>query len=469
MGSSRSIRRQRRHAFLFACALLFPRPGAAQTAASGDLRRERWDAENPAPGTGASSAALEAWARRLLKESREWTEATPDDPVLWLSRIEAVTFIKDLPASEVEPAADGFLAALEKRPDSIHSYPPPRSQVAQLYLAKGLRLPDARRLVERDLAEAEKTADGATSMTPERKGREVAKLDEVRWSCRPILVEVCARTGDLSEAKATLASMRASLSAEEGRPDDSERGRIRRESMRATIWIADAEIAGAEKRFSDALESVRKALVIAIAEKSAGLPEFEKKAHMAFAAAGRSEQDWKGWLADTTRLVDRADPLRGWEQPRRPLPDFQVKDVAGKTWTRADFRGKAVLINFWATWCIPCRAELPQIQALWEKTRRRKDLLVLTASTDRDTNLVSPFLRKNGYRFPVLLAADFFEKNVVDARAVPQIWLISKGGDIVLARSGFDPGDPQWSEKVLALLDEVGRDHPGAAPGRLTK
>src|ERR1039458_86853 len=72
----------------------------------------------------------------------------------------------------------------------------------------------------------------------------------------------------------------------------------------------------------------------------------------------------------------------GWTQMDKPLPDFQISDAEGKTWRWADLKGKVTLVNLWATWCGPCRNELPYLQKLFNKVRERKDLAVITLNTD---------------------------------------------------------------------------------------
>jgi len=423
-------------------------------------QQERWEKKNPRPGAGAPPEEIEEWARRLLSASRGWTAASPDDPIVWLSRIRAVILIKGLPVSEVEQAADGFLATLEKRPNSFSTTPPPRSQVAILYLAKGLRLPEARRLVEADITEAEKKDAEAASLSPELQQSATRRCESIRRACWPILVEACTRTGELPEARETLAKMQEALRRETSSPATFERERVAREGSKVEVLLAEAEIATAERRPSDALLALKKALVIAIAEESPGRVTVQDRAHKAFIAAGKRERDWSDWLAGATRLAGSPDPRRGWERPRHPLADFEMKDTAGKIWARASLKGKTVLINFWATWCGPCRAELPQIQSLWEAARSRKDLLILSFNTDRDEKLVEPFLKKNGYGFPVIFASAYFEKNAGEEKGIPQTWMISKSGDLVLAQSGYAEGDTRWKEKILALLEEVGRERP---------
>ncbi len=75
-------------------------------------------------------------------------------------------------------------------------------------------------------------------------------------------------------------------------------------------------------------------------------------------------------------------------------PDFSIKADNGRTYTRADFGGKLLILNFWATWCPPCREELPSLDAL-QRTLGSKGLVVLAVSVDKDEKLYRTFLEVN--------------------------------------------------------------------------
>ena len=75
-------------------------------------------------------------------------------------------------------------------------------------------------------------------------------------------------------------------------------------------------------------------------------------------------------------------------------PDFSIKADNGRTYTRADFGGKLLILNFWATWCPPCREELPSLDAL-QRTLGPKGLVVLAVSVDKDEKLYRTFLEVN--------------------------------------------------------------------------
>jgi thiol-disulfide isomerase/thioredoxin len=86
---------------------------------------------------------------------------------------------------------------------------------------------------------------------------------------------------------------------------------------------------------------------------------------------------------------------------RREHPEFTLKDLSGKNWSFADLRGKVVMVNFWATWCPPCRKEMPDLETLYERFGA-KGLVVLGIS-DEEAAKVEPFIRERKISFPVLL------------------------------------------------------------------
>src|ERR1700687_2602643 len=86
---------------------------------------------------------------------------------------------------------------------------------------------------------------------------------------------------------------------------------------------------------------------------------------------------------------------------KRQHPEFTLKDLSGKTWTFADLRGKVVLGNFWATWCPPCRKEMPDLETLYGRFRSQG--LVVLGISDEEAAKVEPFIRERKVSFPVLL------------------------------------------------------------------
>ncbi len=113
-------------------------------------------------------------------------------------------------------------------------------------------------------------------------------------------------------------------------------------------------------------------------------------------------------------------------------------------------KGRVVLINFWATWCVPCLYELPHVQKLYERYRN-KGLTVLAISTDFDRARVKPFVRKNGYTFPVLFADPGVQSDY-EVRSIPTTYLIDGKGRLRFMQMGYGPDTGTELEWALEQL-----------------
>ncbi|MFH0900917.1 MAG: TlpA disulfide reductase family protein [Pseudomonadota bacterium] len=135
--------------------------------------------------------------------------------------------------------------------------------------------------------------------------------------------------------------------------------------------------------------------------------------------------------------------------------DFALKDVEGQTVRLSDFQGKVVLVNFWATWCVPCAGELPHLQRLYDSYRDH-GLVVLGISMDdpRTVANVAPQVRRYGLTFPVLLDEETRVVGVYNPKlAAPYAVLIGRNGAIAATREGYSPGDEvALEEQIKALL-----------------
>ena len=143
-----------------------------------------------------------------------------------------------------------------------------------------------------------------------------------------------------------------------------------------------------------------------------------------------------------------------WIQLDKPLPDFEISDAEGKSWRLADLKGKVTLVNLWATWCGPCRSELPYLQKLFNKVRERKDLAVVTLNTDDNPGLILPFLNENKYTFPVLPAAGYVAK-LVPELSIPRNWIVDADGLLRKERVGFGNGDDKWVDEMIETMEKA--------------
>lgn len=112
-----------------------------------------------------------------------------------------------------------------------------------------------------------------------------------------------------------------------------------------------------------------------------------------------------------------------------PAPDFTLTELDGTQVTLRDLTGQVVLINVWATWCPPCRAEMPAIQAAYEQYRDR-GFTVLAVNLQEDPVTVAAFMREHNLTFPVPLDLDGTVSAIYQARSLPSSFFVDKTGVI---------------------------------------
>jgi peroxiredoxin len=119
---------------------------------------------------------------------------------------------------------------------------------------------------------------------------------------------------------------------------------------------------------------------------------------------------------------------RGVVKPGEPAPNFQLRDMNGRMVSLSDVRGKVVLLNFWATWCGPCRIEMPAMERLY-RAYDRKDFEILAVSTDAQGVAVTrPFQQENKLTFPILHDSDFRVGLSYGARTLPMTFMVDREG-----------------------------------------
>ena len=142
--------------------------------------------------------------------------------------------------------------------------------------------------------------------------------------------------------------------------------------------------------------------------------------------------------------------------------DFSLPDIAGKVVRLSDLRGRPVLINIWATWCYPCRVEMPSMNALYQDYRV-KGLAIVAIATDADGKpAVAPFLQAYRLTFPILLDPQNMLGAQLRVPGLPTSYLLDKRGRIV----DFALGARDWNSRPIRhLLDQLlAEDGGGTTP-----
>lgn len=133
-------------------------------------------------------------------------------------------------------------------------------------------------------------------------------------------------------------------------------------------------------------------------------------------------------------------------------PDMQLVDLNGKTVAFEQFRGKVVMLNFWATWCPPCRAEMPAMQRLNEKMEGL-DFVMLAVNVEPDgEHTVPSFLKGKAYTFPILLDLGAKAQNRYGVFRFPETFIIGKDGVILNHILGAREWDDSSTVDYLTFL-----------------
>lgn len=146
---------------------------------------------------------------------------------------------------------------------------------------------------------------------------------------------------------------------------------------------------------------------------------------------------------------DKSKVIRFAKDPQ-PVPPFLLRDLDGNVVSTAAWQGKVVMVNFWATWCPPCREEIPILIALSEKYK--DDLLVIGISVDDGPQAdVKEFARRIGVNYPIVMRSRELIAEYGGVPALPTTFLVNKEGRVVQKHEGlFSPG--LYETEVRALL-----------------
>jgi len=120
-----------------------------------------------------------------------------------------------------------------------------------------------------------------------------------------------------------------------------------------------------------------------------------------------------------------------------PAPDFALQDLSGATVRLADYRGRTVLLDFWATWCDPCRESIPRYVKMQDKLRA-KGFVVIGADEDENPATTAAYARDHGMNYPVLRDAGTMLFKKYGGRSLPAAFLIDSEGNIRGRWDGFD-------------------------------
>ncbi|MBK8575689.1 MAG: TlpA family protein disulfide reductase [Elusimicrobia bacterium] len=156
--------------------------------------------------------------------------------------------------------------------------------------------------------------------------------------------------------------------------------------------------------------------------------------------------------SQTPRPPARVDSPADMSVGPNRAPGFSLLDTRGNSVALADFKGKVVFIDFWATWCPPCRISMPEVEKLYA-TYQGKHVQILGLNLDEDGDSARRFVEKKKIPYPVLLAGQSDIGGAYGVNGIPHFALIDQEGNFVNMWSGFAPGmGDEWRAAINTLL-----------------
>ena len=147
-------------------------------------------------------------------------------------------------------------------------------------------------------------------------------------------------------------------------------------------------------------------------------------------------------------------PAFAEELQRTPAPGFSLESRAGKQLSLADYQGQVVMINFWASWCAPCRQEMPILEALYQRYESL-GFTLLGVNVDENSEQAIEYLQEVTVSFPVLLDTTNNISKAYDVIAMPSTILVGRDGTLRYIHHGYQPGyENEYQNQIRELIRE---------------
>jgi thiol-disulfide isomerase/thioredoxin len=413
--------------------------------------QSRFFDEHPYPKGESSEADRQAYHRAIVEVTNDWIKRWPEDEYTWSNRVRSLMALDGSSSDEVETAFNAYIKAHDRNGMS-YSIPPVQVSVARFYLKHNYHLAKIPDMLLQGFAEAEQFDKnfGSSDLYPRpEEGGNIKYMHLDGW---PLLAESYARIKQPQKAQAVLAQL-ADLALPKKSPETDAQKRSAAYNQTA-YWQAVGKVADIEQRKLDALTAYQTAISFRVGPAGKE-DELTNNAQRLWKELGGTDQGWKAYLArnEVSKTKLASAEAATWDSKNTALGEFELTDLEGRKWSHADLKGKVAFINFWATWCSPCRAELPYVQKLREQLKDRKDVVVLTLNTDEEVGKVEPFMKENKFTFPVLLGQAYADNQGINS--IPRNWIISLDGKVVFEGIGFGGEGDEWVKRATQLIEKV--------------
>lgn len=395
--------------------------------------QQQWNDKHPFP-VGGDQAQIEIYTRARLVALEVWHGQWPTDVSISIQRFLALANFGDTKPEQIAAEADSVMSAY--RQSSLTLTPPLEYQVAEALIDHRIGLDGVPALLEAGYSSAVRSYE--RSLKDDRRDETFKSLfrDSIlatRLERARLLLKCYAAANEPERASGVEIDL-ASLDAT-------------KPGAKSSLLARRAEAAELQGRKQEAL-----ALYRAAADTRGRMPALERRDHLQSNLDRLTKELGENQASPGKAQVGEATES-SWQVPKSVLPDFSLPDMDGKVWKLAALRGKAVLINVWATWCGPCRKEHVEFQALYERLKDRKDVAVLSFNVDENPGVIEPYMKQNHYTFPVIPATSIVSA-VAPQVILPRNWFIDPKGNLLWEQVGFGSA-LGWKEAMIGKLGEL--------------
>jgi len=390
---------------------------------------DAWLKAHPQPNKDAPQEQMDLFQREQADASAQWVKDWPNDVGAWYWRLDSMARLKTTPNEDVERLGEKVLLTLRAHPIKGVMFTPYQTLVAEVWGNRKIRLTQCLDLTDEALREIERQR----AENPLLAKRLSAPLESGMFHTLRVQADIALDLHNFTKARATIDSMKQWV---EDNPQMSF-------GYQRVYLVKAGHLAEAEGHKLDALTYYQLLL-----SQTPGFREERERARAIWNELGGTTDGFAVWstLQQAKRPTTAEEPSP-WAEMRKPVQDFEGVDLAGKRWSVRNFKGKTTLVNVWASWCGPCRAELPAVQRLFDQLKDRTDLQVVTINTDDSPTTAEPMVKAQHYTFPVIFTQYSQVEALVGLSTIPQTWIMDGSGTIRLGRAGYDKGD--WPQAIL--------------------
>jgi len=433
-------------------AALYPNSEAA-------LREEYATATTglPSPRNASPEQIAAYWRQKwhaILPLVREWPATQ------WLAGEAARAAAEDHSATpqEVAEAMALFENAIRQDPDASRSSPPESTSVAQALIERGgpyEAIPDlatagftttARQL-------GPDTVNDITGVTED--GLTFLRNAWYLMGYVP-LAEAYVDLGRLADANDALSQADLNLQALRPGENASSDSRTRFADLAAPYWFVRGLYAEKDGRKVDALIDYRNSLTLYPPRRPGPdrRDEVMASARRVWKEVGGTAQGWNDWAVGSSlaAFYSGAGGSQAWAKLAESSPDLVFTDALGNRWNPRDLAKRTTFITMWASWCGPCRAELPYLEKLYQHFRDRNDVAILAFNVDDDPKAMTTALHELKVSIPSIAARDF-AYSIVPEMALPANWIITPGKTEMFAED--NSSHEAWLQSAVTAIEKA--------------